>query len=204
MLVMTRESDAPTAEVLLEDFLSLDTPEGYRAQLIDGEIVVTPPPYGTHEHILGKVVEQVFRKSATCMDFAGHKGLIVPDRGVADAGRVIPDATFAPSELRLFYGADPWMTTAGVAMVVEVTSSQANRDREAKRRSYAGAKIPLYLLVDRQAGRVSLFSNPNGDDYSNTAVAAFGSVLKLPEPFSFTLETAEFVVKDNSGGPGGT
>lgn len=32
------------AEVLLEGFLALDTPEGFRAELIEGEIVVTPPP----------------------------------------------------------------------------------------------------------------------------------------------------------------
>lgn len=32
------------ADVLLEGFLALDTPEGFRAELIDGEIVVSPPP----------------------------------------------------------------------------------------------------------------------------------------------------------------
>ena len=42
MTAMTREPEAP--DTLLRDFLSLDIPEGYRAQLIDGEIVVTPPP----------------------------------------------------------------------------------------------------------------------------------------------------------------
>jgi hypothetical protein len=43
MIVMTRDPGTP-AEFLLADFLSLDTPEGYRAELIHGEIVVTPPP----------------------------------------------------------------------------------------------------------------------------------------------------------------
>ena len=40
MIVMAREPDAE-ADFTLQDFLSFDTPEGYRAELIDGEIVVT-------------------------------------------------------------------------------------------------------------------------------------------------------------------
>jgi Uma2 family endonuclease len=193
MLMTNPESDAQVADGLLREFLALDTPEGYRAQLVNREIVVTPPPYGIHGEIIGLIVEQVFAKSPVRMNFSPDQGLIVPDRGIADAGRVIPDATFAPAEFRLFHGADPWMETTGVAMVVEVTSSDAARDRGAKRLAYAGAKIPLYLLVDRDVNRVTLFTNPAGDDYSSMAVESFGGGLKLPEPFSFTLETAEFL-----------
>ena len=47
MIVMSRDPDAP-AEFLLADFLTFDTREGYRAELVDGEIVVTPPLDGDH------------------------------------------------------------------------------------------------------------------------------------------------------------
>ena len=40
MIVMTRDPGTP-AEFMLADFLTLETPEGYRAELTDGEIVVT-------------------------------------------------------------------------------------------------------------------------------------------------------------------
>lgn len=191
MLMMTREPEMPTGG-LLQDFLSLDTPEGYRAELIDGEIVVTPPPDGDHEDILDLIVRQIIRKSATEMGFSGHKGLIVPFQGNPQGARVIPDGTFAPAESRLFRGAPPWMEAAGVAMVVEITSSRPAPDRNEKRQAYAAAEIPLYLLVDRHVRRVTLFSHPKKDDYARTDVASFGDKLDLPDPFTFALDTASF------------
>lgn len=189
MIVMTREPEAPD-DSTLEYFLSFDTPEGYRAELIDGEIVVTPPPNGNHEHCISEIVEQVFASSATRMRFAGHKGLIVP--AVTGQGRLVPDITFAPRDLDLFRDAPSWMLPRGVAMVVEVTSSSPDHDRNGKRHGYAAGKVPLYLLVDRQRGHATLFSDPVGNDYTTQTQVPFGGSIKLPPPFSFTLETEDF------------
>jgi Uma2 family endonuclease len=193
MLTMTREPDMP-ADSLLEDFHALDagTPEGFRAELIDGEIVVTPPPDGNHRRIIGRIVKQVIRESGKEMDFDGHRGLIVSSRGLAVSGHVIPDITFAPAEMDLFRDAPSWMRPTGVVMVVEVTSSQARADREAKRHAYAAAQIPLYLLVDRRAQRVSLFSGPVRDEYQTLSAVPFGGSIELPEPLCFKLETTDF------------
>jgi Uma2 family endonuclease len=189
MIVMTREPDAQN-DFVLRDFLSLETPEGYRAELVDGEIVVTPPPGGNHERCITRIVKQVLARSAMPMDFSSQKGLIVPD--ATGQSMVIPDITFARENLDLFLDAPPWMPTAGVAMVVEITSSAPDRDRNAQRRSYAAARIPLYLLVDRDGQRVTLFSDPARGEYVSTSSVPFGDSLKLPEPFSFILETDSF------------
>jgi Uma2 family endonuclease len=191
MIVMTRESDADS-DFTLQYFLSLDTPEGYRAELIDGEIVVTPPPNGNHERCIMQILEQVLAASGTRMHFSGQKGLIVPS--VEGQGRVIPDMTFAPAKLDLFLDAPSWMPTSGVAMVVEVTSSSPDHDRHGKRRTYAAAQIPLYLLIDRQRREVTLFGDPVRDEYATTYAVQIGGRIKLPDPFSFTLETEGFAV----------
>jgi Uma2 family endonuclease len=191
MTVMTRDPGTP-AEFLLADFLTLDTPEGYRAELIDGEIVVTPPPDGNHQRDIWHILEQVIRDSSVKMQYSGQSGLIVPSRWVPGEGRLIPDAVFAPAELDVLHNAPSWMPPDGIELALEVTSSRPDLDRNGKRRAYAGAGIPLYLLVDREDRRVILFSHPAHDDYSRTSAVPFGDKLDLPKPFDFALDTAAF------------
>lgn len=177
-------------EVLLEGFLALDTPEGFRAELIEGEIVVTPPPDGDHEDCINVILKQVIRRARTDMDFSGNKGLRLEG---SPRDHVIPDGTFAPTQRRLYRGADPWMPCDGVALVLEVTSSKPGADRETKRRCYARGGIPLYLLVDREAGAVTLFSDPEGHDYREHCTRPFGKPVTLPDPFGFDLDTSDFL-----------
>jgi hypothetical protein len=80
-----------------------------------------------------------------------------------------------------------------IERVVEVTSSSPDRDRKTKRRAHAAARVPLYLLIDRDERQVTLFDDPRRDDYATMFVAAFGSGVRLPPPFSFTLATDGFV-----------
>ncbi|MFE0470586.1 Uma2 family endonuclease [Streptomyces sp. NPDC058947] len=192
---MTAMAHEPLSQedVLLEGFLALDTPEGFRAELIEGEIVVTPPPDGDHEDYIGLIVNQVIRRSRTDMQFSGNKGLKLRRGGACPKDHVIPDGTFAPMDLRLYRGADSWMPCDGVAMVVEVTSTKPQADREAKRRCYARAGIPLYLLVDRETAQVTVFSEPKDDDYREHCARPFGKPVTLPEPFAFDLDTADLL-----------
>ncbi|WP_043265065.1 Uma2 family endonuclease [Streptomyces sp. CT34] len=193
MTAMAYEPMATDKESLLDFFLSLDTPEGFRAELIEGDIVVTPPTDGDHEDYLGVVNEQVYGESATPMRISGYKGLVLSSSGDHPEDHVIPDATIAPRSLRLFRGAPPWMPSDGVAMVVEVTSTKPSNDREGKRRAYARASIPLYLLIDRDKSTVTLFSDPSAGDYVGNITVPFGKPVPLPAPFSFDLDTSEFL-----------
>lgn len=191
MRVMTRDPGTP-AEFVLADFLTLVTPEGYRAELVDGEIVVTPPPDGNHGRSIWRILQQIIRSSSTQMDYSPEAGLIVPSRGTPDEGRLIPDGVFAPAELDVFHHAPSWMMPDGIELVLEVTSSRPDLDRNEKHLAYAGAEIPLYLLVDRQLRRVTLYSHPAHGDYSRTCTVPFGDKLDLPKPFDFALDTAPF------------
>ncbi|WP_323809032.1 Uma2 family endonuclease [Kitasatospora acidiphila] len=168
-------ADFPGECELLDAFLALETPPGFKAELIEGKIVVTPPPDGEHETAIGRIAFQVAGNSPKgTVDFAPTKGLIVP------AGRYIPDGTF--TKRGAFSGADSWWRPEGVLMVLEVTSSRLRKDREEKRTGYAAAGIPLYLLVDRKADQVILHSEPEDGEYLSIVPVKIGDPLDLPAP----------------------
>jgi Uma2 family endonuclease len=179
-------------DILLEGFLALDTPEGFRAELIDGEIVVTPPPGGFHEKIAGKIAFAIARHAKIELDYAANRGVRVPKGSRCTKSLVIPDSTYAPSELDLFASDDSWTDPDGILLVVEVTSTRPEIDRGAKRHCYARAGIPHYLLADRVEKKVTLFSEPEDEDYHSASWVPFGKPLVMPKPFDFELDTKGF------------
>lgn len=54
---------------------------------------------------------------------------------------------------------------------------------------YAETGIPVYLLIDRDAGEVLAHSAPDGVRYGRTTRVAFGKGVGLPDPVGITLET---------------
>ncbi|MFE6690072.1 Uma2 family endonuclease [Streptomyces sp. NPDC057743] len=193
MTAMAHEPVATNEKTLLDGFFALETPEGFKAELIEGEIVVTPPPDNNHERFFSRIVKQVLSKSRTDMDVSGNKGIVLSPGGLYPKNYVIPDATFVPIDADLFRLPGHWIPSDAVALVVEVTSSKPYRDRVIKRDAYARANIPLYLLIDREKSMVTLFSEPSDGDYMGNITVPFGKPLPLPAPFSFDLETADFL-----------
>ncbi|TDD72004.1 Uma2 family endonuclease [Jiangella aurantiaca] len=175
---------------LLHAWLSIDTPEGWRAEIVDGEMVVAPRPGVPHNVILDVVNKALIRR---CPDTFGvfqtlgvtvptARGAYVPDLCVILLDRLPRDAEYVPAELLL--------------LAVEVTSMRnADHDRKAKKWGYAHAGVPLYLLIDRfddDGPTVSLFSSPVDGAYSETSTVRFGKAITLPEPFGLEISTSAF------------
>ena len=79
-------------------------------------------------------------------------------------------------------------SAGGIAGCSQVSSDGTTQD--------TAGSVPFYLLVDRERGHVTLFSGPLEGDYGRYVAVAFGEKLELPEPFAFTLDTAEFGAAD--------
>ncbi|ALO09883.1 Integral membrane protein [Streptomyces venezuelae] len=181
-----------TVEQVFELY-SAQEPKGWRVELVEGEICVTSINDGQHAEIVADLRDQltVCDPDRRMSAYTGI-GLRVPPGGPGERaeGRVVPDLTLATRGS--FRNAFVWQASDCVLLVVEVTSAfTAGRDRVQKARVYARAGIPVYLLIDREAGEAVVHSEPSDGGYGGAAVHRLGTVVPLPAPVSCTLETTE-------------
>ncbi|WP_106585226.1 Uma2 family endonuclease [Murinocardiopsis flavida] len=181
-----------TWELLLRAWQEIDVPQGWRAEIHGEEIVVVPPPSGSHG-LIASDIQWELRK------LAPEGGTAVQNLGVQipAVGRLyIPDLVFAMRK-DIPLDSTP-IAAADLLLVVEITSrGNVEEDRDAKRRAYASGEVPLYLLIDSwdKAGpTVTLFSDPGSGDYASARREPFGTPVQLPKPFEVDLETFEFPV----------
>ncbi|GGT54946.1 Uma2 family endonuclease [Streptomyces purpureus] len=190
-LVLSARNKIPgmTVEEAFDMFSAL-APEGWRVELIEGEICVTPPANGEHEEIVSEVAEQVIlrRQDRQLRTYTGI-GLFVP--GASISGKVEPDVVLAPKGS--FADQLEYHDPSPVLLVAEVTSrSPAGNDRVKKIRGYARAGIPVYLLIDRDGGKAIVCTEPQGEDYGRKTTYKLSEVVPLPEPLGFDLDTSQF------------
>lgn len=121
--------------------------DGNRYELLDGELLVTPPPSEAHETI-------VARLTALVVPFviANDLGLVHHPRSILQVGgeRTEPDLMVRAPSLHTGWGNAPIPI-----LVVEVLSgSTRDRDLGRKRRFYMKAGVAEYWMVDREEGVV--------------------------------------------------
>ncbi|MEV6106086.1 Uma2 family endonuclease [Streptomyces sp. NPDC051940] len=166
---------------------SAAVPRGWRVELIEGQLHVVPPANGEHEVLLSELNGQIRDHHKDLVRLQGV-GLRLP--GAAPHDCVIPDLVIAPNGS--FVDDQEWHDPAPVLLVAEVTSkSTARNDRERKLYSYARAGIPVYVLVDREAGAVWVHSAPEDGEYTSAVKAKMTGPFTLPEPFGFEVDLSE-------------
>ena len=199
MAVMaTRRKTEPVWEELppepdpVQDLLDLrneiDTGH-HRAEVIEGQLVVSPIPVFWHEKVC-RWLERSFDGVCETNDwFADRAGeielpptgdLIEPDLMILRDPNTIPD-------LESLRPLDRVLLAAEV-----ISASSVRADRRVKPRVCALAGIPFYLLVDRftKPVTISLHSGPGPDGYTKVNTVTAGEKLPIPAPFDLTLDTS--------------
>jgi Uma2 family endonuclease len=195
MVENDQASEGRPWDYLLQTWRELDVPEGWRAEIDEGQIVLVPPPHAHHNGIAAKVQRRLYRDLPEELEIYQTLGI-----HVAPLDKLyVPDLVVMPSEL--IDAADPEssdpMEASDALLIVEITSKgNAREDRTKKYRAYARAAVPMYLLIDRfdtRGAMATLFTEPNEDGtYKRSDPVPFGKPLTLPEPFGTTLPTGDF------------
>lgn len=186
MAVAVQHPDLTLAE-LADGF---DVPEGYRVEIIGGQIVVSPTPVGRHQ----RVVSNLFRAFHTICPEGLEAFDFVTIALPGTEERYIPDFVVLPEAVVVD---DEWIfSVSELILAVEITSAgNAGNDRVRKLRGCAAASMPLYLLIDLQKEQVTLFEDPKGGVYHRHTQVDIGGKITLPEPFSAALDTAPFAAR---------
>nr|WP_216590857.1 Uma2 family endonuclease [Streptomyces brasiliscabiei] len=173
----------------LEEF---EPPEGIRVELLRGEILMTSSPDLVHNTNVMEAVDRIPRErwsrlQRQCVDMLDRVSAPVPDLVVTERGAGPGHGTSMPCD--------------AITMLVEVVSERSvHRDCSVKRRIYAEAGVPAYLLVDPIMAHCVLLTEPAGAgedaDYRCRRITEFGGLTPL-ELIGIELDTSEFAAYEN-------
>ena len=182
---MADHSGELTLDKLFES-LERTTPEGYKVEIVEGGIFMTPQR-DTHWEIILDIVEQLRTKyprrrvkSDVRIDYPGHLN------GFAtDVTLVSQDAE--KDEKGLWSHQD-------VEFVADVISKgTAHNDYGPKKTAYAVAEVPVYLIADPYQAKCHVFTQPKDGDYVTETTVSFGGDVDLTvTDLGLTLKTDEF------------
>jgi len=143
-----------------EDWLRLPD-DGYRYEVLDGELYMTPPPTTDHQTALGNLFADLLnftRKRQLGRVFIAPCGVSLPGQPVP----VQPDIFFVSREHKSIV--DKEYVKGAPDLVAEVLSpSNWSYDRREKFRAYLAAGVPEYWIVDYRARMVEVFHAEEGE-----------------------------------------
>ncbi|KKD07062.1 Uma2 family endonuclease [Streptomyces sp. WM6386] len=165
----------------------MPVPEGFRVEIVGGNVHMTPQ-LDTHWEIIRRIVRALEDKfgmdvkafSDVRIDFPGHENGFCPDIAL------ISDSATKDAEGRWRY--------QDVEFVAEVISAgTAANDYGPKKAAYAVAEVPVYVIADPYQGRCHIYTEPKGSEYEIETRVPFGKDLDLTGTVvDLTLKTDEF------------
>ncbi|WP_137994143.1 Uma2 family endonuclease [Streptomyces vilmorinianum] len=179
--------ERPTLDEMFEALERMPVPEGYRVEIVEGDVFMTPQR-STHWEIIREILWALGDKfgrrarvfSDVRIDFPGGENGFCPDVAKL-SDEAVPDSR------------GHW-DHADVEFVAEVISKgTARNDYEPKKAAYATAEVPVYLIADPYQGRCHVYTEPKDGQYVSELVVDFGADLDLSRtPLGLVLKTDGF------------
>ncbi|CAL9459381.1 Uma2 family endonuclease [Streptomyces sp. Tu 3180] len=158
----------------------MDRLPGYRVEIIEGQLLVTPPPDGPHARALTKLMRPFIAAGLDDGETEVLQGIglwlptdtedhSIPDLALVDADfddHLVENNSYDPVCFRL---------------VLEVTSSNWKNDLKTKVAAYAEAKVPVYVILDRKHQRLHVLTDPVEGEYATHRLYSPGQLVTLPD-----------------------
>jgi len=185
-------AETPVGRWTHADFMRL-APEDQKAELINGTLIIMPPPSDIHERLQGWLF-------FVLMGFVQFFDL-GEVRGSRTAVRVAPHQTYEPdilfvSRARTHIIAEREILEAPDLIIEILSSTSAEHDRGPKRENYARAGVRELWLIDPYGPAGTQFFQRQNDEL--VEVAPVGGVIHSIALSGFRLNTA-WLWADESG-----
>ncbi|WP_282189769.1 Uma2 family endonuclease [Streptomyces sp. RPA4-5] len=174
-------------DALSQQLEQMPAPEGYKAEIVEGAVFMTPQ-CDVHWQTIRWIVRALD-------DHFGMDALVTSDVRIAFPGE---RNRFAPDVAKISDGAEEdefgrWRHQ-DVEFIAEVISKgTAPNDYGPKKTAYALAEVPVYLIADPYTGRCRVFTEPQDGDYKVDLTVAYGLPIDLTHTVAgITLATDEF------------
>lgn len=167
-----------------KDYAAL--PEGTRCQLLEGELVMTPSPFSTHQRVvrdLSRLLEDWAERTGRGESFPAPYDVILDDENV-----VQPDLLFVAKERSSIV--QDWCRGAPDLVVEVLSPSNAALDRSRKVKLYARFGVQRVWLVD-PAERSFECLGLDGPTYRIDASFAENDVVEPPGFEGLKIELSE-------------
>ncbi|GEK00279.1 hypothetical protein TNCT1_25550 [Streptomyces sp. 1-11] len=183
---MAESDNTTTLDEMFERLEKMPVPEGYKVEIVEGTVFMSPQR-DAHWEIILDFVEQLRVKyprqrvkSDVRIDYPGHLNGFATDVTVMAEGA-------ARSE-------DGRWDCGEVEFVAEVVSRGiAANDYGPKKAAYAEAGVPVYVIADPYRGECHVLTHPRDGKYALEVKADFGEELDLTgTPVGLVLKTGEF------------
>ncbi|WP_029391853.1 Uma2 family endonuclease [Streptomyces xiaopingdaonensis] len=181
-------SGSASFQELCRTLLEMKVPDGYRTEIIGGNIVMSPFQRGYY-HFAMEHLEEQLRPHLPKGHTVGSRPFLF---AFPEQDRVYGPDTYVVDR-EVFRTADRLLDGASLALVAELTSpSTAGTDWGDKLRVYGHAGVPVHLVLHAADATATVFWQPTPEGYAERSTVPYGEKLHIPAPFDFELDTAEF------------
>lgn len=131
-----------------------------RTELINGEILVVPPPGPRHGYVVDSLTE-AFVKLAQGKAVVRVQGGVVLHKYAAP----MPDIVLLKPKGKAYLEKNP--DASDIFLIIEVADSSLEQDMTVKLQLYAIMGVMEYWIADLRNNRLLVYSNPSGDQYQS-------------------------------------
>lgn len=160
-----------------DDLARLDLDEGYRYELVDGRLEVSPSPARPHTRVQARLVTHFSNSAPDGIEVEGEAGVTL---NRARTHHRIPDVVAFSAEDAVY----PYLNRPPLLAVEVLSLSSALRDLNIKRREYAEFGIPSYWIVNPDSENPGILElRLDGGDYRTVTEVDGKEIFETDTPF---------------------